>query len=32
MRGERPFIFINLKIGEGAGWVTSFVEQQGGLA
>jgi urease accessory protein len=31
MRGERPFIFTNLKTGEGAGGVASFVERQGGL-
>jgi len=31
MRGERPFIFTNLKTGEGAGSVASFVERQGGL-
>ncbi|MBI3368608.1 MAG: urease accessory protein UreG [Burkholderiales bacterium] len=31
MRGERPFIFTNLKTGEGASGVASFVERQGGL-
>ena len=32
MRGERPFVFTNLKTGEGAAEVSRFVEQQGGLA
>ena len=31
MRGERPFLFTNLKTGDGATGVASFVEQQGGL-
>ena len=31
MRGERPFVFTNLKSGEGAPEVARFVEQQGGL-
>src|SRR5260221_11788873 len=31
MRGERPFVFTNLKTGEGAAEVSRFVEQQGGL-
>ena len=31
MRGERPFVFTNLKTGDGASTVASFVEQQGGL-
>jgi urease accessory protein len=31
MRGDRPFVFTNLKTGEGAAAVTRFVEQQGGL-
>ncbi|HEX6829049.1 MAG TPA: urease accessory protein UreG [Burkholderiales bacterium] len=31
MRGERPFIFTNLKTGEGAAGVANFVERQGGL-
>jgi len=31
MRGERPFVFTNLKTGDGAATVASFVEQQGGL-
>ena len=31
MRGERPFVFTNLKTGEGAAEVSRFVERQGGL-
>src|SRR5438477_3129459 len=31
MRGERPFVFTNLKTGEGAAVVSAFVERQGGL-
>ena len=31
MRGERPFVFTNLKTGDGAAKVAVFVEQQGGL-
>jgi urease accessory protein len=31
MRGERPFVFTNLKTGEGAAAVARFVEQRGGL-
>ena len=31
MRGERPFVFTNLKTGEGAAEVSRFVEQAGGL-
>src|SRR4029077_17804010 len=32
MRGDRPFVFTNLKTGEGAAEVSRFVERQGGLA
>jgi urease accessory protein len=32
MRGERPFVFTNLRNGEGVPFVASFVERQGGLA
>jgi urease accessory protein len=32
MRGERPFVFTNLKTGEGAAEVSRFVEREGGLA
>jgi urease accessory protein len=31
MRGERPFVFSNLKTGEGVAAIASFVERQGGL-
>jgi len=31
MRGERPFVFTNLKTGEGAATVACFIERQGGL-
>ena len=31
MRGERPFVFTNLKVGDGAGTVAQFIEKQGGL-
>jgi urease accessory protein len=31
MRGERPFVFTNLKTGEGVAAIASFVERQGGL-
>jgi urease accessory protein len=32
MRGERPFVFTNLKTGDGAAAVAQFVERAGGLA
>ena len=32
MRGERPFVFTNLRNGEGVPFVARFVERQGGLA
>jgi urease accessory protein len=31
MRGERPFVFSNLKTGEGVPVIAGFVERQGGL-
>jgi urease accessory protein len=31
MRGERPFVFTNLRSGEGVPAVVGFVERQGGL-
>ena len=31
MRGDRPFVFTNLKTGDGAAAVARFVEQKGGL-
>jgi urease accessory protein len=32
MRAKRPFIFANLKTGEGADQIASFVIEKGGLA
>ena len=32
MRGSRPFVFTNLRSGEGVATVAAFVEQAGGLA
>jgi urease accessory protein len=32
MRGKRPFVFTNLKSGEGVDKVSSFVVERGGLA
>jgi len=32
MRGDRPFVFTNLKTGQGADVVADFVERAGGLA
>ena len=29
MRGERPFIFTNLKTGQGLDGVIAFIEKQG---
>jgi urease accessory protein len=31
MRGERPFVFTNLRTGQGAAEVAAFVERHGGL-
>jgi len=31
MRGERPFVFTNLRSGDGAERVASFIEERGGL-
>jgi urease accessory protein len=31
MRGERPFVFTNLKTGDGVGRIIDFVVAQGGL-
>jgi urease accessory protein len=31
MRGDRPFIFTNLKSGEGVDHAESFVIEKGGL-
>ena len=32
MRGDRPFVFANLKAGTGVAEIARFVEEQGGLA
>jgi urease accessory protein len=32
MRGERPFVFTNLRTGEGVPRVAAFIESKGGLA
>jgi urease accessory protein len=32
MRGERPFVFANLRAGAGVREIASFIEQSGGLA
>ncbi len=32
MRGDRPFVFTNLKADEGVGDIVEFVEVSGGLA
>jgi len=32
MRGERPFVFTNLRAGEGVAAIANFVEERGGLA
>ena len=31
MRGDRPFVFTNLKTGEGVDRVVNFIVMQGGL-
>jgi urease accessory protein len=31
MRGERPFVFTNLKTGDGVATIASFLESTGGL-
>jgi urease accessory protein len=31
MRGARPFVFTNVRAGEGVDGVVDFIEQQGGL-
>ena len=32
MRGERPFVFTNIRAGKGVDEVAGFIERQGGLA
>ena len=31
MRGERPFVFANLRTGVGVAEIAAFVETEGGL-
>jgi urease accessory protein len=31
MRGERPFVFANLRAGEGVAPIAAFIERRGGL-
>jgi urease accessory protein len=31
MRGERPFVFANVRAGQGVGDIAAFIERQGGL-
>jgi hypothetical protein len=31
MRGDRPYVFTNLKTGTGLGRVAAFIEAAGGL-
>src|SRR3984957_5402138 len=32
MRGERPFVFANIRVGTGVPQIAAFIETQGGLA
>jgi urease accessory protein len=32
MRGERPFVFTNMRVGKGIDKIARFIEQKGGLA
>jgi urease accessory protein len=31
MRGERPFVFANIRAGQGVSDIAGFIEKQGGL-
>ena len=31
MRGERPFVFANIRAGQGVPEIAAFIERQGGL-
>ena len=31
MRGERPFVFANIRAGEGVAEIAGFIERAGGL-
>ncbi len=32
MRGEKPFVFANIRAGQGVAEIAAFLEQSGGLA
>ena len=32
MRGERPFVFANIRAGQGVEEIAAFIEKQGGLS
>ena len=32
MRGQRPFVFTNLREGKGVDEIARFIEQKGGLS
>ena len=32
MRGERPFVFANVRAGKGVADIAAFIEKQGGLS
>ena len=32
MRGERPWVFTNLKVGQGLDEIVAFIEREGMLA
>ena len=32
MRGERPFVFANVRAGQGVSEIAAFIERQGGLS
>jgi urease accessory protein len=31
MRGDRPFVFANIRAGKGVEEIAAFIEKQGGL-
>jgi len=32
MRGDRPFVFSNIRSGQGVAAIAGFIERQGGLS
>jgi len=32
MRGQRPFVFANLRAGQGVEEIANFIERKGGLS